>query len=106
MYIKLKKVDEDYVVISPPLSKLSELWIYPLSPRTINVADIKVAISTDGETWTDTSVQMDYSKTTYVKATIPVRAYYIKITTAKKMDWFITKIKYTYLDCNCFSVTP
>ena len=103
-FINFPQKGDDYVIISPPLTKLSELRIYPIS-RVRNETDIKVAISTDGETWTDTSVQMDYSYGTYVKATIPVRAYYLKIYTAKN-NMQIISITYTYLDCNCFTVTP
>ena len=93
----------DSVIISPPLAKLSELRIYPHTHKKGDT-DIKVAISTDGATWTETPVTMDYSNGSYIKATIPVRAYYLKIYSVVSTD--IVEIKYTYLDCNCFSVTP
>lgn len=93
----------DSVIISPPLTKLSELKIYPYS-HTAKVVDVKVAISTDGATWREDLVTMDYSNSTFVRATIPVRAYYLKIYAVRSTD--ILSITYTYLDCNCFSVTP
>lgn len=95
----------DCIIISPPLAKLSELKITP-DTRTGDDVNIKVAISTDGETWTTSSVTMDYSNGTYITATIPVRAYYIKIYTTKAYNVDIINLLYTYLDCNCFTVTP
>ena len=103
MCIHLPNGTGDSVIISPPLTKLSELKIYPYS-HTAKVVDVKVAISTDGATWREDLVTMDYSNSTFVRATIPVRAYYLKIYAVRSTD--ILSITYTYLDCNCFSVTP
>ncbi len=103
MCIHLPNGTGDSVIISPPLTKLSELKIYPYS-HTAKVVDVKVAISTDGATGREDLVTMDYSNSTFVRATIPVRAYYLKIYAVRSTD--ILSITYTYLDCNCFSVTP
>ena len=103
MCIHLPNGTGDSIIISPPLTKLSELKIYPHTHKK-GVTDIKVAISTDGATWTETPVTMDYSNGSYIKATIPVRAYYLKIYSVVSTD--IESIIYTYLDCNCFTVTP
>ncbi len=103
MCLRLPNGTGDSVIISPPLTKLSELKIYPHTHKK-GETDIKVAISTDGATWTETPVTMDYSNGSYIKATIPVRAYYLKIYSVVSTD--IVEIKYTYLDCNCFSFTP
>lgn len=103
MCLRLPNGTGDSVIISPPLTKLSELRIYPHTHKK-GETDIKVAISTDGATWTETPVTMDYSNGSYIKVTIPVRAYYLKIYSVVSTD--IVEIKYTYLDCNCFSVTP
>ena len=96
----------DSVTISPPIPKLSEMWIYRV-PSAAGDTKLKVCISEDGSSWTEIpSDKMDYSNKDYIKATIPVRAYYLKIYNSSSTEVGIKKIKYTYLDCNCFSVTP
>ena len=102
--IHLPKAAGDSIIISPPLDKLAQLTITPNS-RKAGDEDFKVAISTDGTNWTDSTVTMNYANGSSVFATIPVRgANYIKITTLKERD--IISLIYTYLDCNCFTATP
>ena len=91
----------DSIIISPPLNKLAQLTIVPYS-RT-GKEGIKVYVSEDGAPWTDSGVTMTSDATAFY-ATIPVRAYKLKITAAKAVD--IIQFRYTYLDCNCFTATP
>ena len=97
----------DSVTIAPPMNKLSEIMIWRLSAKADD-DNIKVAYSRDGSTWTQIpDSKMDYSKAATVTVTLPVSAFYIKIfnsSSTKSVD--IQQIRYTFLDCNCFTFMP
>lgn len=97
----------DSVTIAPPMNKLSEMMIWRLS-ATAGDNNIKVAYSRDGSTWTQIpDSKMDYSKAATVTVTLPVSAFYIKIfNSSDKKSVDIQQIRYTFLDCNCFTFMP
>lgn len=99
--IHLPNAAKDSIIISPPLNKLAQLTIVPNT--CTGTEGIKVYISENGAPWTDSGVTMTSDGTAFY-ATIPVRAYKLKITAAKAVD--IISLIYTYLDCNCFTATP
>ena len=99
--LHLPKAAGDSIIISPPLNKLAQLAIVPNT--CAGDEGIQVYISENGAPWTDSGVTMTLDGTAFY-ATIPVRAYKLKITAAKAVD--IIQFRYTYLDCNCFTATP
>lgn len=98
------KYQNDSVVISPPLNKLSELTIWR-NGASANDDNILIYVSRDKSAWTLlTGARVDYSNRSYVTATVPPNTYYVKlINSSSSKAVAIPQIRYTMLDCNCFS---